>query len=588
MVPWFKYCTDLWFTGFDPPRSLVPATAMAPAVTTSDHVDPTIVPQPSATQDPGAKKTAAAWNPIPFPSPLRHEAQPKETNTLPEPKPQVPKETNSVPLIKPQVPPSQPSDIDPGVRHQESSQQGSGSTGPAEKSGDHVGSSEDPNSTGEPNQDVPKDSSLPTQSQVTSLSTITTNSAAQPTPQNETPDPGNSISSHEFFVAESTITLAGHIVVADPSRVHVEGMKVSLNQGPASISGAAALYQGNSILVASQIFHLSTPVDEGATTVAVQKVVPVDNGVSIQGTFVTGTNPVIISGTTVSVDNSHLYFGSKSYPLPTRIPASLTTFANGAVVFPISNAVSIYGTTLTAGAPAATLSGTTVSLDTSNNLIFGGTGQALPSFSRKKSKSGEVTTINNVAVELLPSGISVAGTTLTPGGSAVEASGMPVSFGATALIVGTSSVPVSFVHPQSLITTIGGQVITAAATVVELGTATLTPGAQGITLGGTMVSLGSSGNLVVGSKTIVLGSPSGSLGCMILGGVGSGGPFTNSSAPAGSTPMSTSNRTSFDVHTFEGKARCFRRMIPQELVGLAFAVQITLFLYVYIPINLTL
>lgn len=70
MILWFQHCTDLWFTGFDPPKTLVPAVAMAPPVTTSDPVDPIVTPQASATQDPSAKKTAAVWNPIPFPPPL--------------------------------------------------------------------------------------------------------------------------------------------------------------------------------------------------------------------------------------------------------------------------------------------------------------------------------------------------------------------------------------------------------------------------------------------------------------------------------------------------------------------------------------
>ena len=247
--------------------------------------------------------------------------------------------------------------------------------------------------------------------------------------------------------------------MAGPSGVHVDSVEVNPSQTPASISGGAAINQVNSIVVASQILHLPTLTQQSPTMIAGQTVVPIANGVSIQGTSVTGTSPIVISGTAVSIDKSHLYVGSKSYPLPTVKPTLVTTLANGAIALPMPNAVSIYGTTITAGAPAATVSGTAVSLDFSSNLIFDGTAQALPSFPPPTPKSNQITTINSVAIQLLPTGISVAGSVLTPGAPPITASGSLVSLGSTVLAVGTSSVPVSFGTPQSLITTIGGQVI---------------------------------------------------------------------------------------------------------------------------------
>ena len=106
MVPWFQYCTDLWFTGYDPPRTLIPAAAMASPVATSDPTDPTTTPQTRATQDPGAKSTATAAEstPMPLPSHVQHAPLPKMTNTVPDFKPEVPKETSQVSLIQTQEP----------------------------------------------------------------------------------------------------------------------------------------------------------------------------------------------------------------------------------------------------------------------------------------------------------------------------------------------------------------------------------------------------------------------------------------------------------------------------------------------------
>ncbi len=562
MVPWFQYCTDLWFTGFDPPRSLVPAAALAPAVTTSDSVAPTIGPQPSASHDPGAMKTAAVWNPMPFPSPVQHGP--------------LAKETNPIPVTKQQVSQPQPTGGDPGMNHQQMSQQDSGLTDPSEQSRVHSGNIGGPELPGDSGQDAPKVTSSPAQNQVINPAQVATQSVAQNGPQNERLDPGDLTPTYDATLPHTTLSLASHAVVADPSGVQVDGVKVDPHQAPASISGVAAINQGDSIVVASHIFHLPDPTEQAATAIAGQAVVPVANGVSIQGAYVTGTNPVIISGTTMSVDNSHLYIGSKAYPLPTASPASVTTLANGAVILPMPNAVSIYGTTLTAGAPAATFLRTAISLDASSNLIFDGTAQSLPSFAQTTADWDKVTTTNSLVIKLLPSGISVAGTTLTPGAHAITAFGKPVYLGSTILAIGTSSIPVLFGNWQSLTTTIRGQAITAAATGVEMGNGKLLPGAQGTTLGGTLVSLGSSGNLVVGSTTLVLGGLSGSLGGLIMGGLGPGAPSAKNISPLGSIPTSLSNSTGFGVHAFEGMAECLRNLVPGTLAALAVAIHLYL------------
>lgn len=594
MVPWFQYCTDLWFTGFDPPKTLVPAAAIAPPITTRDPITSIVGPQASATQDPGAKKTAAVWDPL---TTLRqHVPLPKETSKTAGFKPQVPKETSQSSTVKPQIPKARPVDEDPMTKHQDTSQDsrqksrmidpgrpwetpsssgGDGKTpyDPSGQSDVQDGSNKNSNLPESSNKDGSKYPNSPVQT--TGANSAQVDPASQYNPQIPVLISGGSQPTVGAPVTEMTISLGSHAVVAGPSAVHVDGVQVNPNQAPASISGGAALNQENSIVVASQIFHLPASTEHLSTAIAGQTVIPVANGLSIQGVFVTGTSPIVISGTTVSVDKSYLYIGSKSYPLPTTNLAPVTTLVNGAVAIPLSNAVSIYGTTITAGAPAATLFGTAISLDSSSNIIFDGTARALPSFSKTTSPIAQTTTINNVGVELLASGISVAGTILTPGAPPITASGSPISLGSTLLAIGITSIPVSFGKPQALITTVGGQAITAAATAAKVGSVTLSPGARGTTVGGTLVSLGLGGGLVIRSKTVVLGAPTGSLGGLMTGGFRSGVPLTNISSTSGD-----SNSTKSGVQNFEGRAVRSRSLIPEALAGIASAIHLILYLHI--------
>lgn len=568
---------------------------MAPPATTSDPASSILGPQASATHDPGAKKTTAAQDPIPLTTLRQHAPLPKETSTIPGSKPQVHKETSQSSTVNSQTPQAKAVDEDPVTKHQDTfqdSQQESRSTDPRGPSETHSSSGGDAKTPPDPggqadvqgssnrnsklpeasNQDGSKDPKAP--AQTTRVNSAQVDSASQYNPQNPTPILVGSKSTKDAPFTETTISLGSHVVVVGPSAVHVDSVQVAPNQAPASISGGAALNQGDSIVIATQIFHLLAPTGQAPMTIAGQTIIPIANSVSIQRTFVTGTSPVIFSGTTVPVGKSHLYIGSKSYLLPTANPGLVTTLVNGAVAIPLPGAVSIHGTTLTAGAPAATISGTAVSLDSSSNLIFDGTAKALPSFSQMTSLRAQTTTINNIAVALLSNGIFVAGTTLTPEAPHITASGSPVSLGATILAIGTSSVPVSFGNPQVLITTVGGQAITAVATAVKVGSVTLLPGTQGKRVDGALVSLGSAGSFVVGSKIVVLGAPTGSLGGLKMGGFGSGGPSANSSSPSRG-----SNSTISSVQSFEGKTVRVRSLIPEGLAVLATAIHLVLHIH---------
>ena len=107
--PYFSRCVDNFFTGFDPPRTLAPAAALAPSTTTTSSVASTTSPKPSPTPDAGAKKTNNQ-PPINTPSKIPTVGQPRKEDTqAPDPKHQTSNPgTESHDLAPPENHPAQP------------------------------------------------------------------------------------------------------------------------------------------------------------------------------------------------------------------------------------------------------------------------------------------------------------------------------------------------------------------------------------------------------------------------------------------------------------------------------------------------
>ena len=87
MNPFFERCTDAFFTGFDPPRTLAPAAALVPTTTTKSPEPSPTAPKPSPTPDAGAKKTANSEPPMITPTDTPAVGQPQNPNSqAPDPK----------------------------------------------------------------------------------------------------------------------------------------------------------------------------------------------------------------------------------------------------------------------------------------------------------------------------------------------------------------------------------------------------------------------------------------------------------------------------------------------------------------------
>jgi hypothetical protein len=127
-------------------------------------------------------------------------------------------------------------------------------------------------------------------------------------------------------------------------------------------------------------------------------------------------------------------------------------------------------------------------------------------------------------------GFVVGGQTLAPNGAAITISGTPISLasGGSAIVVGSSTVPIANSGGKPAVLTVGAQTITAnSAGTFVIGGQTLTPGGPAITISGTRVSLAAGAtDVVIGTSTLPIG-----VGGYILNAMG--GPATNTAAANG-------------------------------------------------------
>ena len=135
------------------------------------------------------------------------------------------------------------------------------------------------------------------------------------------------------------------------------------------------------------------------------------------------------------------------------------------------------------------------------------------------------TTIAGQAIVAAPNAATVAGTTIRPGASGITLAGTLISLNtASQLMIGSKTIALGSASQSSIVTTIGGQVITAAPNGIAIAGTVLTPGASHVFVGGALVSLNTAGQLIVGSKTITLQSGNSGSGGPIAGGLGVGIP----------------------------------------------------------------
>lgn len=247
----------------------------------------------------------------------------------------------------------------------------------------------------------------------------------------------------------TTLSVASHAVVVGPSGVHIDGSKIEPHGGPVTVSGGVAINHGNGVVLGKQIYHLPSPKPAPATNVAGHSVVPV---------------------------------------------------AYGAVV---------NGHTIAAGANPITISGVPIHVDSSNSIHVAGIPYRLPTVKPAMS----TTLPNGAAAVMLPSAVSIHGTTLSVGASAALISGTAVSLDSSSNLIyePTALALPSDTTPPPLNPEIGaGQtnrvsehpIVPLTHDISSGAATTVTPDASPIT-----ISLGSSTTPVAGANSVPLAPP---------------------------------------------------------------------------------
>ncbi|KAI4173678.1 MAG: hypothetical protein LQ346_008380 [Caloplaca aetnensis] len=229
-------------------------------------------------------------------------------------------------------------------------------------------------------------------------------------------------------------------------------------------------------------------------------------------TLIPGKPAVTVYGTPVSlaVGGTAIVAGDSTIPLSTATAAPAVLGLNGMsfTALPGSNYV-IGSQTLVPGKPAITVSGTPVLLAASATAVVVG-GSTIP-------LSGATTTpavlaINgNTYTAISGSIYLIDSQTLVPGGPAITVSGTPISLplGATAVVIGGSTVPVRGPTSTPAVLTINDNPYTAMSNSDFLiGSQTLVPGGPATTVSGTPISLPLDATaVVIGDSTLPIPSP---------------------------------------------------------------------------------
>ena len=607
---WWNCTAEVGWNGWDPPRTLEPATAMIDPITSADKANaqptnaapsPTIPSLPTVTGSPdnslASPSTADSYQEEPHRSASRMAPDMVPSSSVPlspaagapvpskladiepagdpskAPQTQVPAKPGngdpittvaspdpSSPVLSAPVPTNQPppkSSNDPGSSQNPEISQISGT--------DPSNGVNPVSNIGNP---IPGNSPQPTVSIGPGYGSSLPNSAdpgvskwQQPTYQ-----PGPSASQ------PSPLALGGFTFSAIPSDSEQDVSESLEGPGPTATPGPGS-NQGTSPIGGSWPNIMPTS----------QANPPQAPGLIIGGsTLLPGGPAVSISGTPISLASSHIIIGSSTVPLPSSppSPAGPATYASPQAPAAFTFAGQTYtanpagfaigSASLLPGGPAVSISGTPISL-ASSQIIVGASTIALPS-SPPQPHSLPTFTIAGQTYTANPSGFAIGSTTLLPGAPPISISGTPISLVSSALIIGTSTLPltpIALTSPPTPYVTIGSGTLALGASNIVVGGTTLTPGASAITANGVPVSLGSS-MLVIGTRTETFApaqasgaaSPQGSegnVGDMIMSGLGAvgGGIISAPSSTPGVVALSspTSNGTSVKAFTGDGSRR---------------------------------
>ena len=544
---WSRCKPGPFFTAWDPPRTLVPVSAMDP--------DTTIDPQSTTgAPDPQGSKSLASQTPAPVQTPVLDQPKPTATQRT------GPGSSNGYSSLQLPVPTQgsspedgistdgEPADV-PGAGYPETIEPNS--------PGDNTGNSADPGSTG-PKDDSGKSSSITSvaghaATHLPGIIVIGDTTLVRGDPPATISETVVSFISTALVAASKTLPLptglgvitsiAGEPATFVPNAVAIAGTTLTPGGSPLNLHGTAVYMGSSAILVVPTPLPLPQSHHK-IPDVAGSRATLLSDAVVIAGTTLRpGDPPFILSGFAVSVDSSFLMMGTKTVPFPqaqfqtsqttnTAVTASAGLDQNHGITLggtftyetPISRASNgdlvIGDTTLRRGGAAASIDGNLMSLMSNGNLVLDGT---------TLSSGGAAITMHGTAVSIAADGnMVVNGKTLEPGGPGITKGDTSIfsAFHGALVVDGTTlkagdsritidGMSVSLLPDRRLVldgTTLmlGGAAMTFHGTPISLalngspvfdGT-TLTPGGAGTAIAGMPLSIAPDGNIVMDGTTL--------------------------------------------------------------------------------------
>ena len=239
------------------------------------------------------------------------------------------------------------------------------------------------------------------------------------------------------------ITTAGHTITLLSNGVAVSGQTLSIGHG-IIVSGTPVSLGLDGLVVASSMINLpAIPTAQVLTAAGQIATIDADGHVIIAGTTLVPSAPAVdIAGTRISLGPNGLIVGTSTISLPTITPAAVFSAAGQAGIIDPDGDIIIAGMTLRPEAPAITLAGTRISLE-SNGLIIGSSTLPLPSISMV-TIAGHAYPVSKVS-----NGLVIGDSTLFTGQPAITISGTPVALEGSELVIGTSTLPYQDVAPSS-------------------------------------------------------------------------------------------------------------------------------------------
>ena len=314
----------------------------------------------------------------------------------------------------------------------------------------------------------------------------------------------------------STLSSGDRIITVGSQLITPNAASVYVIAGQSVTPGGSAIVVGES--EQNNAVITNADVSPAVYTVGGQTFTPNPTAFSIQDTIISAGGPgVTIAGTPVLLETSGILKIGTSIASVVNVEVAVSETSpeaytvGGQVFTPNQIAFPVDGTTISAGGPGATISGTPVILEPSGILKIGTSIASIDNVAIAASTGAPaVYTVGGQLFTPNPTEFAIGSITISAGGPGIMISRTPIILEPSGLLeIGSSTVLISNAAITATtgapaVYTVGGQVFTPNPTEFAIGNTTISAGGPGVTISGTPITLESSGTLEIGTSTVPL------------------------------------------------------------------------------------